>query len=411
MSPEPESNSSTKATEPDTVAASIVQKDSSPDSTSTDTADSGEAVLPSPFTAHTTAVAIPTGTVSKKSLKPATPATLPNITTNDTDARRLNIDNFTLRFDNIDDALVDGLISREPMTIDNDDVTTVKNATNSKAWVTKLISAFGEDYLLTPEDTSKDSPAQLEWFARWQKQAHATVVGIISAKTPVHLEKSCWHLFDALVKAHELGIINPGNSLTPSELICSKRLDFIVSIIEKYALIRLDVLRAWHVDEIAANPEAFIKRKLVNCWNNRHRAEKAKAAKEEKEVEKVAGKDQSAADGEAVPKAAGKKRAARTAGELAEQSVVQTPVRGKKARKSDVTSGKATNNDDTIKDTTNNTTKSKSGTTKRSCSTATTPGSDGKKSTPSKRPADLETPSDEGVKSHGGEGNDAGDEG
>lgn len=32
--------------------------------------------------------------------------------------------------------------------------------------------------------------------------------------------------------------------------------------------VRLDILRLWHIEEVAANPEAFVRRKLVNCWKN-----------------------------------------------------------------------------------------------------------------------------------------------
>jgi hypothetical protein len=50
------------------------------------------------------------------------------------------------------------------------------------------------------------------------------------------------------------------------------RLAYTVTIIEKYAPVRLDIIRLWHVEEIAASPEDFIKRKLINCWNNGIRA-------------------------------------------------------------------------------------------------------------------------------------------
>ena len=312
-------DSKTKAAKSDNVTDHGVDKASSPDSTSTDTFEASQTVVSTPSKGPTAVAPTSKGVTSKKPIRPAT-STTPST---DDDTRSLNIGNVTLLFDTIDGALSDGLMGREPLTIENDDVTLVKNARNSKAWVKKLIEAFGQDYLAQSEDTSKDKPKQKEWFARWQKQAHLSVITIVETKDPAHLEKSCWHLFHAVVKAHELGVINPANRLTPSELKCSERLAFIVSIIEKYALVRLDVLRAWHVDEIAANPEAFIKRKITNCWNNGHRAERSKIAKDEK--------------------AAGKKRVVHDDDGQAEQSGVQTPVMGKKARKLDAASGEMEN--------------------------------------------------------------------
>jgi hypothetical protein len=140
--------------------------------------------------------------------------------------------------------------------------------------VKKLMQAFAVDYLGDPEDTRKNSPFQKAWYARWQRQAHVCVVAIFEMKDQSHLEKCCWYLFDAIIKAHELGVLTmAANNWSSSKLKCSKRLAATVAIIEKYAPIRLDVLRLWHIDEVAANPEAFIKRKLINCWTNDIRAE------------------------------------------------------------------------------------------------------------------------------------------
>ena len=151
---------------------------------------------------------------------------------------------------------------------------------------------------------------------------------------------------------------------------------------EKYALVRLDVLRAWHVDEIAANPEAFIKRKLVNCWNNGHRAEKAKAKTAQKGAE-----------------VAGAKRAASVVDEQGEGH--QAPPgkgKGKKARKS--LAGAATDGE----------AKSDGKTGIKHSRSALTPHSDDKESTPSKRPANLKASSADDVKANSGEFVDDGEE-
>lgn len=362
-------NGDTMAAEPNNITTSIANNDSSPeqsnfttstaqndsssDNKSSDSSESSEEVLPSPSNVQTVNVPTLTITVSKETLKPAT-ATTSTAPTNTEDAKRLIIPDMPLNFSTIDGALGDGLLGREPMTIINDDVAVVKIHSNSQAWVTKLTSAFGTDYLSNPEDTTKNTPAQRDWFTRWQKQAHVTILTIITAKDPKHLERSCWYLVDAVIKAHELGVVDAGGNVSPSGLKCSERLAFIVSMLEKYALVRRDVLRAWHVDEIAANPEAFIKRKLVNCWNNGHRAEKAKEAKEGKATEKK-----------------------RAASKVDEEAEVQTPFKAKKVRKS---KADAAEDDNTDTSTSANNTRS-----------ALTPDSDDKnmESTPSEHPTTL----------------------
>ncbi|GAB7332337.1 hypothetical protein MBLNU13_g04163t3 [Cladosporium sp. NU13] len=307
--------------EPDDVTSTTAQKESSSDNKSTTSVESGDAVVPSPSEAQTVNVPTTTIIVYRRPLQSATQFTAS--INNNPDARRLVIPNMDLRYTTIDDALGDGLMGREPMTIKDDDVAAIKNDSDSQAaWVTELIKSFTVDYLSTPEDPTKNTPAQHEWFTRWQKQAHATLVTIVHAKDPKHLEKACWHLLKTVLEAHELGIVNAAGNLSPSKLKCSERLAYIVGMMEKYALVRLDVLRAWHVEEIAANPEAFIKRKLVNCWNNGHRAEKAKVA--------------------------GTKRAASSVGEQGEG---QAPGKGKKARKSladDAVDGEAKDDGKTV---------------------------------------------------------------
>ena len=379
-------NNGTMAAEPNNVTSSIAHNDSSPElsniTTSTaqhdsssdnkalDSSESGEEVLPSPSNVQTVNVPTSTVVVYKRTPKPATAATALTNNHNE-DARCLIIPNMPLNFTTIDAALGDGLFGREPMAIANDDVAVVKIDTNSQAWVTKLVSAFGQDYLATPEDPTKNTPAQLDWFTRWQKQAHASILNIIHSKNDEHLEKSCWNLLDAVLKAHELGVVDAGGNLSPSGLKCSERLAFIVSMLEKYALVRLDVLRAWHVDEIAANPEAFIKRKLVNCWNNGNRAEKAKEAR-----------------------VAAKKRKASKVDEQDGESEVRTPVKAKKARKSKV-------------DATND--KADSETNTNNLHSALTPDSDDKdmESTPSEHPTTLNTSSSDAAENDAGDAVDA----
>jgi hypothetical protein len=189
-------------------------------------------------------------------------------------ARRLDVASLALQFDTADAALSDGLIGRESLEIKNDDFLREKSGDRPKYWVKKLMQAFAVDYLGDPEDTRKNSPVQKVWYARWQRKAHVCVVAIFEMKDQSHLEKCCWYLFDAIIKAHELGVLTmAANNWSSSKLKCSKRLAATVAIIGKYAPVRLDVLRLWHIDEVAANPEAFIKRKLINCWNNGIRAE------------------------------------------------------------------------------------------------------------------------------------------
>lgn len=284
-------------------------------------AGSGDAeTLPSSIV-RGTATATPGRTASKSSPDTATS----NASASDGDAKCLDIDNVVLRFDTIEDALGDGLMGRESLKVENDDFATIKSGAHPKAWVKSLMEAFGRDYLAEPEDASKRAPKQKEWFTRWQKQAHVSVLTIFEAKGMSHLEKSCWHLFDSVIKAHELGVIHTANHWSPSSIKCSKRLAFIVSIIEKYALVRVDVLRSWLVDEIAANPEAFIKRKLTNCWNNEHRAVNNAETKARKQ---------------ASGNSAGKKRAMRKIASIdgqispSAQDDIVTPVPGKKARQS-----------------------------------------------------------------------------
>lgn len=231
----------------------------------------GDALVtpPSVPTLSTTTPA-PTDAIPDSITAPATQMLPPSTS----ELRRLLVGDYvTLHFTAADAALGDGLIGREFLNVEDDDFEAMKNGSQPAEWVKKFVEAFGQDYLLDPEDTTR-SPAQKEWFRRWQKTAHVSLVAIFEMKGPNHLEKCCWYLFDTIIKAHELGVFTIANQWMPSKLKCSKRLAAVVSIIEKYALMRLDVLRLWHIDEIATNPEFFIKRKLTNCWNNGHRAEK-----------------------------------------------------------------------------------------------------------------------------------------
>lgn len=358
--------------EPDHIPSSTAQKDSSPDNKSTTSLESDDAAIPSSSGVQTVNAPNLTVTVYKRSLKPAT--TTAASSNNNADTRRLIIPNMTLRFNSLDDALGDGLMGREPMPIKDDDVAVVKDETNSQTWVTKLIQAYTKDYLSNPEDPTKNTPAQQEWFTRWQKQAHASIVTIVNSKNAAHLEKACWHLLKTVIQAHELGAVDAAGNLTPSKLKCSERLAFIAAIMEKYALVRLDVLRAWHVDEIAANPEAFIKRKLVNCWNNGHRAEKAKIAQKGGEV-------------------AGAKRAASDVDEQGEghQAAGKGKGKGKKARKS--LAGGATDGEP----------KTNGNTGIKHSRSALTPRLDDEEFTSNKRPATPKASSADNVKANGGE--------
>lgn len=356
--------------EPDDITPSTAHKDSSSENKSTTSAESGDAVIPSPSGVQT--VNVPTTTTVPVYRRPAQSAAQVTASTsnNDPDARRLNIPNKTLNYTTIDDALGDGLWGREPMTIKHDDFAAIKNDDDIQAaWASQLIEAYTVDYLSIPEDPTKTTLAQREWFARWQKQAHTTIITLINSKDPKHLEKACWHLLETVLEAHELGVVDAGGNLTHSKLKCSERLAFIVEILEKYALVRLDVLRAWHVEEIAASPEAFIKRKLVNCWNNAHRAEKVKE-------KKVAG-------------------AKRTADDIGEEGEVETLGKGKKARKSlagGVKDGEAENDG-----------KTDGKTDTEHASSVITPDSDGKETTLASRPAALNASSGDHVMVNGDE--------
>jgi hypothetical protein len=221
-----------------------------------------------------------TGT-SDASAMPSASSPLPSTSSNATqavapavsDARSLDVANLALRFDTADSALSDGLIGRESLEIEDDDFKYEKSDGRPKYWVKKFMDAFAKDYLGKPEDTKKNRPEQKAWYARWQNKAHKIVVTIFEMKDPSHLEKCCWFLFDSIIKSHELGVFAMGaKNWSPSPLICSVRLAYTVTIIEKYAPVRLDIIRLWHVEEIAASPEDFIKRKLINCWNNGIRA-------------------------------------------------------------------------------------------------------------------------------------------
>lgn len=365
------------SSEPDNVTSTTVHKDSSSDNKSTSSVESGDAVVPSPSGVQTVNVPVPTSTVPVYTRPAHSAAQVTASINNDPDARRLIVPSKTLNFTTIDDALGDGLWGREPMTIKNDDFAAIKNDPDSQAaWVSQLIEAYTVDYISTPEDPTKTTRAQHEWFARWQKQAHATIVTLVHTKDPDHLEKACWHLLETVLKAHELGVVDAAGNLTPSKLKCSERLAFIVEILEKYALVRLDVLRAWHVEEIAASPEAFIKRKLVNCWNNAHRAEKAKE-------KKVAG-------------------AKRAAGDVDEEGEGGAPGKGKKARKS--LAGNATDGEAKDEGKTNGETG-----TEHSGSVIT-PDSDDKEITLASRPAALNASSGDHVMVNGGEAVDDGDD-
>ena len=358
--------------EPDNVTSTTAQKDSSSDNKSTTSVESGDAVVPSPSGVQT--VNVPTTIVPVY----RRPTTATASTINNADAKHLIIPNTTPSYTTIDDALGDGLWGREPMTVEDDDAAAIKNDADSQAaWLTDLMESFTVDYLSIPEDPTKTTSAQRDWFARWQKQAHATLVTIVHAKDPKHLEKACWHLLRTVLEAHELGVVDAASNLTPSKLKCSERLAYIVEILEKYALVRLDVLRAWHVEEIAANPEAFIKRKLVNCWNNGHRAEKAK----EKKV-------------------AGTKRSARDAEEEGE-APAPGEGKGKKARKSlagETEGGEAKDDGKTSGET---------GT--EHASSVITPNSGDKENTLIERPAAPQASSADDVKANGGEAVDSGD--
>jgi hypothetical protein len=374
------------------TATNAGKETASPASESSGEAGSNNATVATP-PSSTDGATVPnpddTTAVTAPDAAPSTP------TSTDDEPKRLDVNNFTLSFDTISDALSDGLMGREPMTIPADDVSLVK--TNAKSWVSQLVAAFGTDYLAAPLDASKRSDAQKLWWARWQAQGHASVVAIFDAETKgvVHLEKSCWHLFDAVVKAHELGFITTpsvNNTSLPSKLKCSERLSFIVSTLEKYALVRLDVVRSWHVDEIAANPEIFLKRKITNCWNNGNRAMRLAANR--------------GVTAQTAGLTRGRKRAAREMDDAdeTEKGAAEAPVKAKRVRKSAAT----TFGDSTPK--TGRKAKGKVGTgVKRAVSaTSETPGSD--EPTSNKLVASSEAPSATGAQDDEDEGAGSGAE-
>jgi hypothetical protein len=376
-----------------TTATETGKETKSPSSESSGPAGSNDAAVATP-PSSTDGATVPTpddttAVTASDAVTSSTPST-------GDEPKRLDVNDFTLNFDTISDALSDGLMGREPMTIPADDVSVVK--TNAKSWVSQLVAAFGQDYLAAPVDASKRSDAQKLWWARWQAQGHASVVAIFDAESKgvVHLEKSCWHLFDAIIKAHELGFITTpsvNNTSLPSKLKCSERLSFIVSTLEKYALVRLDVIRSWHVDEIAANPEIFLKRKITNCWNNGNRAMRLAANR--------------GVDAQTAGLTRGRKRAAREVDDAdeTEQGAAEAPVKRKRARKS-----AATTVDDTPK--ASRKAKGKVGTgVKRTVSaTAETSGSDEPTSdklvASSEAPSATETQDDEGEDAEDDEGED-----
>lgn len=56
------------------------------------------------------------------------------------------------------------------------------------------------------------------------------------------------------------------------EMICSKRLEQITNCVERFPLIRIDLLDDSNIDMLAATPRGCVQRKIANCWNNTRRA-------------------------------------------------------------------------------------------------------------------------------------------
>lgn len=189
--------------------------------------------------------------------------------------RRLPISNRPLHYSNTTEALRDQTMGRKRFVLEEDDWQETKRDDNARRWIKQLVNAFGTDYLEGPTQPSRQSEQHKIWFKRWQKSGNRVAAILFHNKGQLYLERCCWAVFDAVIKIHELGTFTTDAQWQPNKTLkCSDRLARVVELIEQYALIRSDVLRGENntITDLVANPDAAIKRKLVNCWNNFNRS-------------------------------------------------------------------------------------------------------------------------------------------
>ena len=173
------------------------------------------------------------------------------------------------------DEAAEKYIRREELDIDGDgNVEEVK--AERDAWIRSIMQAFDAPYNQEPK-TKKIPVAE---FLRWQKEHHSLTMEKIQEGANNDLaEATATYLYGLVVEGHEKGslIKSPGTSFNYNlKINCKDRLEKIIEVLERLAIIRYDLVCGARVHELVANPVAVFNRKEENKLEN----DKKKPARE-----------------------------------------------------------------------------------------------------------------------------------
>lgn len=200
----------------------------------------------------------------------------------------------------------DTAIKLIPLKVEYDDRDDV--AAHPEHWIPLIAAALDESFVAEPPKIAdKEDSARLVQWTQWQTENENKTWIVLSAHpNPPMFAQSCAYIFyDMVLEAHRPGkglrdvcktISNGGPNL---ELKCSERIEKAINALEKYPIVRLDLVKLERLHGLLASPDGFVTRKIDNMWQNSSRKYK-KLAQEKAEGE----------EGGAEAKGKGRKRKA-----------------------------------------------------------------------------------------------------
>lgn len=224
----------------------------------------------------------------------------------------------------------DNAIKLIPLKVEHDDRDDV--AAHREHWIPLIAAALDESFEAEPPKAEdRKTPAHLVQWTQWQTENENKTWVVLSAHpNPPILAQSCAYIFyDMVLEAHRPGkglkdvcktISNGGPNL---ELKCSERIEKAINALEKYPIVRLDLVKLERLHGLLASPDGFVTRKIDNMWQNSSRKYK-KLAQEKADGE----------EGGAGAKGKGKKR---KAAEVSDDSI-ESAAPGPKKKKLDAAS-------------------------------------------------------------------------
>lgn len=172
----------------------------------------------------------------------------------------------------------DNAVKLIPLRVEHDDRDDV--AAHPEQWIPLIAAALDESFEAEPPKVEdRKTPARLVQWTQWQTENENKTWVVLSAHpSPPMLAQSCAYIFyDMVLEAHRPGkglkdvcktISNGGPNL---ELKCSERIEKAINALQKYPIVRLDLVKLERLHGLLASPDGFVTRKIDNMWQNSSR--------------------------------------------------------------------------------------------------------------------------------------------